>query len=89
MHTERKESVSLLGEASLRRRLVLSLAAACVIGAGATAHAELPSIIELTLPQIQATRPTLGYDWQFGRTRTDWTGEHFVAAIYRDLSRAK
>src|SRR5688572_10124116 len=54
MHTQRTESVSLLGEALLRRRLVLSLAAACVIGAGATAHAELPSIIELTLPQIQA-----------------------------------
>ena len=54
MGTRLKESVSLLGEALLRRRLVLSLAVACVIGAGATAHAELPSIIELTLPQIQA-----------------------------------
>ena len=43
----------------------------------------------LTLPQIQAARPTLGYDWQFGRSRTDWTGEQFVAAIYRDLTRVK
>ena len=41
----------------------------------------------LSLPQIQAARPTLGYDWQFGRSRTDWTGEHFVAAVYRDLTR--
>jgi hypothetical protein len=41
----------------------------------------------LSLPQIQASRPTLGYDWQFGRARSDWTGEHFVAAVYRDLTR--
>jgi cyclase len=41
----------------------------------------------LSLAQIQTARPTLGYDWQFGRSRPDWTGEHFVAAVYRDLTR--
>jgi len=40
----------------------------------------------LSLRQVQAARPTLGYDWQYGRANDDWTGEDFVAAIYRDLS---
>ncbi len=39
-----------------------------------------------SLRQIQATRPTLGYEWQYGRANEDWTGEDFVEAIYRDLS---
>jgi hypothetical protein len=43
----------------------------------------------LSLPQIQAERPTLGYDWQFGRSNTGWTGEEFVAAVYRDLTRTR
>ena len=40
----------------------------------------------LSLRQVQATRPTIGYDWQYGRSNDAWTGEDFVAAIYRDLS---
>jgi len=40
----------------------------------------------LSLRQVQAARPTLGYDWQYGRSNEDWTGEDFVAAVYRDLS---
>jgi glyoxylase-like metal-dependent hydrolase (beta-lactamase superfamily II) len=40
-----------------------------------------------SLRQVQAARPTLGYDWQYGRGNEDWTGEDFVAAIYRDLTR--
>jgi Asp-tRNA(Asn)/Glu-tRNA(Gln) amidotransferase A subunit family amidase len=55
MDAQRKESVPLVGGASLGRRLALTLASACVVGAGATTvHAELPDIIELTLPQIQS-----------------------------------
>lgn len=40
----------------------------------------------LSLREVQATRPTLGYDWQYGRANDDWTGEDFVEAVYRDLS---
>jgi cyclase len=40
----------------------------------------------LTLRQVQATRPTLGYDWQYGRFSDEWSGEDFVAAVYRDLT---
>ena len=43
----------------------------------------------LTLAQVQATAPTLGYDWQYGRSPDGWSGEDFVAAIYRDLSRSR
>ena len=43
----------------------------------------------LSLRQVQATRPTLGYDWQYGRANDAWTGEDFVAAVYRDLSGAE
>jgi glyoxylase-like metal-dependent hydrolase (beta-lactamase superfamily II) len=39
-----------------------------------------------SLPQIQAQRPTLGYDYQYGRSNDDWTSADFVAAVYRDLS---
>lgn len=41
----------------------------------------------LSLREVQAARPTLGYDWQYGRSNEDWTSEDFVAAIYRDLTR--
>ena len=40
----------------------------------------------LSLGQVQATRPTLGYDWQYGRSNGEWTSDDFVAAVYRDLS---
>jgi glyoxylase-like metal-dependent hydrolase (beta-lactamase superfamily II) len=43
----------------------------------------------LSLRQVQAARPTLGYDWQYGRANDAWTGEDFVAAVYRDLSGAE
>ena len=43
----------------------------------------------LSLRQVQATRPTLGYDWQYDRLSDDWTGEDFVEAVYRDLSGAQ
>jgi cyclase len=43
----------------------------------------------LTLAQVQATAPTLGYDWQYGRSGDGWSGEDFVAVVYRDLSRSK
>ncbi len=37
--------------------------------------------------EIQAARPMLGYDWQYGRGSENWTGEDFVEAVYLDLSR--
>lgn len=40
----------------------------------------------LSLRQVQARRPTVGYDYQYGRSDENWTSEHFVAAVYRDLS---
>ena len=40
----------------------------------------------LSLRQVQAERPTLGYDYQYGRSRDEWTGEDFVAVVYRELS---
>ena len=43
----------------------------------------------LTLQQVQAMAPTLGYDWQYGRSADAWTGADFVAVVYRDLSRSK
>lgn len=41
----------------------------------------------LSLRQVQAERPTLGYDYQYGRKNDEWTSEDFIAAVYRDLSR--
>ncbi len=43
----------------------------------------------LSLLQVQAVRPTLGYDWQYSRANDGWTGEDFVAVVYRDLSRTR
>jgi hypothetical protein len=43
----------------------------------------------LSLREVQATRPTLGYDWQYGRSNEDWAGEDFVEAVYRELSAAR
>jgi cyclase len=43
----------------------------------------------LSLREVQATRPTLGYDWQYGRSNAAWTGDDFVAAVYRGLTRAR
>jgi cyclase len=38
-----------------------------------------------TLAQIQAGRPTLDYEYRYGRP--NWTGEMFVEAIYRSLQK--
>lgn len=38
-----------------------------------------------TLEQIQASRPTLDYDYRY--SRPEWTGEMFVEAIYRSLKK--
>jgi cyclase len=40
----------------------------------------------MTLEEVQAARPTLGYDGRFGEPRPFWTKEMFVEAIYRNLS---
>jgi glyoxylase-like metal-dependent hydrolase (beta-lactamase superfamily II) len=43
----------------------------------------------MTLPQIQASRPTLDYDPLFGSTTGPWTTEMFVEAAYKSLTEAK
>lgn len=40
----------------------------------------------LSLRQVQTERPTLGFDYQYGRSNDDWTSEDFVAVVYRELS---
>jgi hypothetical protein len=42
----------------------------------------------LSLEQVKRARPTMDYDGLFER-RSDWTGDMFIDAIYRDLRRAK
>jgi cyclase len=42
----------------------------------------------MTLRQVQAARPTLGYDGQYGLDDENWTAEDFVTAVYRDLRTA-
>ena len=42
----------------------------------------------LTLPQVKAAHPALEYDGLYG-TRKEWTGDMFLEAVYRDLSRKK
>jgi glyoxylase-like metal-dependent hydrolase (beta-lactamase superfamily II) len=40
----------------------------------------------MTLPQIQAARPTLDYDPLYGSTAGPWTTDMFVEAAYRSLT---
>ncbi len=40
----------------------------------------------MTLAQVQAADPTLGYRSQYGRDSGPWTTEMFVAAIYNELA---
>lgn len=42
----------------------------------------------MTLDQVKAARPTLEYDGMYGK-RSDWTGEMFLEAVYRDLSQQR
>ena len=42
----------------------------------------------LSLDQIKRTRPTMDYDGLF-ESRSEWTSEMFIDAIYRDLQRSK
>ena len=39
----------------------------------------------LSLRQIKAAEPTLAYDSRYGATRSDWTTERFIEAIYASL----
>lgn len=39
-----------------------------------------------SLEQIQAARPTMDYDAQYGMTDGGWTGPQLVAAIYQELT---
>jgi glyoxylase-like metal-dependent hydrolase (beta-lactamase superfamily II) len=43
----------------------------------------------MSLDQIQAANPTLGYDERYGATSGAWTTELFVEAIYRSLTAKK
>jgi glyoxylase-like metal-dependent hydrolase (beta-lactamase superfamily II) len=42
----------------------------------------------LSLDQVKRTRPTMDYDRLF-ESRSEWTSEMFIDAIYRDLKRSK
>jgi hypothetical protein len=42
----------------------------------------------LSLDQVKRARPTMDYDGLF-ETRSDWTSDMFIQAIYRDLQRSK
>ena len=39
----------------------------------------------LSLPQVQAAKPTADYDGRYGATTGLWTTEQFVAAAYESL----
>jgi glyoxylase-like metal-dependent hydrolase (beta-lactamase superfamily II) len=39
----------------------------------------------MTLEQVLAARPTLDYDGIYSEAPGGWTGDSFVAAVYRDL----
>jgi len=43
----------------------------------------------MTLAQVQAANPTLGYRSQYGRDSGPWTTEMFVAAVYHELAAKK
>lgn len=43
----------------------------------------------MTLEQVKAARPTLDYDGIYGNPNGSWTTDHFVAALYEDLSRKR
>jgi glyoxylase-like metal-dependent hydrolase (beta-lactamase superfamily II) len=43
----------------------------------------------MTLAQVQAANPTLGYRSQYGRDAGPWTTEMFVATIYNELAAKK
>jgi hypothetical protein len=41
----------------------------------------------LTLPQVQAARPTRDFDTRYGRNTGAWTTDQFVEAVYQSLKR--
>jgi len=43
----------------------------------------------MTLAEVQAANPTLGYRSQYGRDSGPWTNEMFVAAVYIELAAKK
>ena len=43
----------------------------------------------MTLQQVRAARPTLGYDPRFGATTGPWTTDMFVEAVYNSLLQEK
>jgi glyoxylase-like metal-dependent hydrolase (beta-lactamase superfamily II) len=44
---------------------------------------------DMTLAQVQAANPTLGYRSQYGTDSGPWTTEMFVAAVYNELAAKK
>jgi glyoxylase-like metal-dependent hydrolase (beta-lactamase superfamily II) len=40
----------------------------------------------MTLSEVQAVRPTFGFDARYGTDSDEWTTEQFVAAIYNELA---
>jgi len=43
----------------------------------------------MTLPQVQAARPTFEYDGRYGTESGAWTTAMFVEAAYKDLTTAR
>jgi glyoxylase-like metal-dependent hydrolase (beta-lactamase superfamily II) len=41
----------------------------------------------MTLEQVKAAKPTLDYDYRYGRTSGPWTTDMFISAIYDEVSR--
>jgi hypothetical protein len=44
---------------------------------------------EMTLQQIQATRPSLDFDGRYGSTTGAWTTSMFIEAVYQSLQTKK
>jgi hypothetical protein len=40
----------------------------------------------MTLPQVQAARPTIDYDGRYGAATGEWTTAMFVEAMYREFA---
>jgi cyclase len=54
----------------------------------ATVRDRIKSMVEtgMTLPEVQAAKPTADFDERYGATTELWTAEQFVAAAYESLS---
>ena len=47
------------------------------------------ALLDHTLEQVKAAKPTLDYDGIYGATSGPWTSDMFVEAVYRELAKKK